>query len=102
MCGIVAILGRPSTRAIPPSEQAGAGLGAAVRAITGWGPTRTRLGGAGDLATGVDRLLRGSAGVTALLDGPELQARLLAVLDELDARVTAIETGLEAGSSGGG
>jgi glutamine---fructose-6-phosphate transaminase (isomerizing) len=93
MCGIVAVLRRPSRREPPSSGELVAGLEAAVAAV---GDLST-LAGAADAVEAVDAALRGVPGVRALLADTELAPTLAAVLDRLDAEVARIERWLDTG-----
>lgn len=84
MCGIVALLSRPSDRPVPGSEQVLAPLDAAVRAASGPEPLVARLLAAAEATSVADALLKGVPGVTALVRRPELAAAVLARLDALD------------------
>jgi glucosamine--fructose-6-phosphate aminotransferase (isomerizing) len=90
----VAILGRPSGRSIPSATEISETLRAAVEALSG-GQLPEALGEASEHVAHADWLLSGTAGVAALLGQPELRARTIAVLDEFDARIAAIESGME-------
>jgi len=106
MCGIVAVLRRPSTRAVPESSEI---FDALDRAAAGLVPDPTnaaavvderRLDGAARLLEAADALLRGAPGLGCLLSSPAL-----AVLDGVAGRaealagiVTTIEIELDAGS----
>jgi glutamine---fructose-6-phosphate transaminase (isomerizing) len=87
MCGIIAILGRPSTRPTPTPSELLDLIDAAVVA--------NNLTAAADSLTIADSLLKGVPGVCALLDRHELAAAITARLDQIDARVSAAETALE-------
>ncbi len=87
MCGIVSILARPSTRAVPAAAELVALLDAAVAAAD--------LASATAHVAEVDRLLHGTPGVAALIGHFELVAALSARLDLLDARASAREAELE-------
>jgi glucosamine--fructose-6-phosphate aminotransferase (isomerizing) len=78
MCGIVGILSRPSNRAVPTTTDVLGGLDAALAA-------RPSIGAVAGAVWQVDRLLRGVAGVRALVDHHELVAGITARLDQLDA-----------------
>jgi glucosamine--fructose-6-phosphate aminotransferase (isomerizing) len=89
MCGIVGILSRPSTRAVPTAAEVLAGLDRALAAR----PDVAAVAGA---LWDVDRTLRGIPGVRALVDHRELLAGVTARLDQLDAFATERERELEA------
>ena len=87
MCGIVAIVSRPTTR---PTPAAGDLLAALDRAVAAEG-----LLPAAALVAEVDRLLHGVPGVLALAGRAELIAGVTARLDQLDARIADRELSLE-------
>ncbi len=91
MCGIVAIVSRPSTRTVPEAGDLLALLDSAVAAPT--------LGAAAYAVAEVDRLLHGVPGTRALVGRHELVAGITARLDQLDARVAARDAELEAASA---
>src|SRR6266536_2128706 len=111
MCGIIAVVRRPSDRqppelaglldtvervaAVIPSADPGGG-GTPRQAGDGWDATRSRLDEAGKALDGVDRELHGAAGLACLLAGPDpgraaMEAYgsiqiALAALDRLEVR----------------
>jgi glucosamine--fructose-6-phosphate aminotransferase (isomerizing) len=88
MCGIVGIVSRPASRAVPTAADLLALLDRAVAAST-------LADAAGDVFE-VDRLLHGVPGVRALVDRHELATAITARLDQLDARIAARDAELEA------
>ena len=88
MCGIVAIVSRPSTRPAPSGEELLALLDRAVEAST--------LAAAAVHVAEVDRVLHGVPGVLALAGRHELVAGIAARLDQLDARIAERDAELEA------
>ncbi len=96
MCGIVAILRRPSRRPPPPVAEITAGLEAARAAL---GATGT-LGDAATALESVDTALRGTPGMRALLDTHDLIAVLEAALGLIDQAVDRLEAALDAGDLG--
>jgi glucosamine--fructose-6-phosphate aminotransferase (isomerizing) len=88
MCGIIAVLSRPSTRPVPPAADL---LGLLDRAIAD-----PSVAGAASLASSCDQLLHGVPGVCALVGRHELIAGLNAKLDQLEARGTGYEQWIEA------
>ena len=87
MCGIVAVVSRPSTRAVPAVDELLALLDAAVAAPT--------LSTAADAVARVDTLLKGVPGVLALLGDADLAVSIVARLDQLDARAAERERELD-------
>ena len=78
MCGIIAVLRRPSGRAVPGSDDVLAPLVAAVDLLGTADPSR--LSDAADLLEGADRLLGGVPGLLALDRDPSLVERVTATL----------------------
>ena len=78
MCGIIAVLRRPSGRAVPGSDDVLAPLVAAVDLLGTADPSR--LSDAADLLEGADRLLGGVPGLLALDRNPSLVGRVTATL----------------------
>ena len=91
MCGIVAIVSRPSSRPTPTDAEVIGLLDAAVAA--------TEVSAAAAAVAEVDRLLHGMPGMRALVGRHELVAALTARLDQLDARIVTEERSLEADGS---
>ncbi|MFZ4719184.1 MAG: SIS domain-containing protein [Ilumatobacteraceae bacterium] len=88
MCGIVAIVSRPSQRAVPTAETLLGLLDAAVASPV--------LGEAASSVAEVDRLLHGVPGVSALIGRHELVTSITARLDQIDARIAERDAALEA------
>ena len=78
MCGIIAVLRRPSARAVPGTDEVLAPLAEAA-ALLGQGDPSV-LAGVADALEGVDRLLGGVPGLMALDSDPALAGRIRAVL----------------------
>ena len=88
MCGIIAILSRPSTRPTPDASEL---LELLDRAVA-----EPSLAAAASLAARCDHLLHGVPGVAALVGRHELVAGITARLDQLDARAEGHERWIEA------
>ena len=88
MCGIIAILSRPTSRPAPTAAEIIALLDAAVAAQT--------LQTAAERIASVDGLLKGVPGVQALIGRRELVASITARLDQVDGRIASREFELEA------
>src|SRR6266568_3011324 len=111
MCGIIAVVRRPSDRQPPelaglldtvervaamiPSANPGEG-GTPGQAGDGWDATRSRLDEAGKALDGVDRELHGAAGLACLLTDPDGRARLDGLAAELERRVERLEAAIDA------
>ena len=91
MCGIVAIVSRPSSRPAPRAADVVDLLDRAVAAST--------LTEAAALVAELDATLHGVPGVQALVGRSELIAGIGARLDQLDGRIAARERALEAGNT---
>ena len=88
MCGIIAILSRPTSRPAPTAAEIIALLDSAVAAQT--------LQTAAERIASVDGLLKGVPGVQALIGRRELVASITARLDQVDGRIASREFELEA------
>ena len=93
MCGIVAILRRPSGRPPPAPAEIAAGLRAAVAAMS----SADTLAEAATALETVERALRGTPGIRALLGASELVPTLEGGLGLVDEAVRALEASLDAG-----
>jgi glucosamine--fructose-6-phosphate aminotransferase (isomerizing) len=89
MCGIVAIVSRPSVRPAP--------LGSEILAVLDHAVAAPSLTEAAALVAGLDVALHGVPGTLALAGRSELIAGVQARLDQLDGRIAAREAALEAG-----
>ena len=87
MCGIVAIVSRPSAREVPSP--------AALLALLDLAVASTALVSATSSVAEVDRLLHGVPGVSALVGRHELLAGITARLDQIDARIAERDAELE-------
>ncbi len=99
MCGIIAIVRQRSQRSVPTRSELLGAVAPAVEALEGVdlqdaAAPIDALRRAAESIEQVDRLLRGSPGVTALLDDPTLEptihahgASMLGRIDEIDARL---------------
>ena len=90
MCGIVAIVSRPSSRPVPLASDLVALLDRAVAAST--------LTESAVLVAEVDHALHGMPGMLALVGRSELIAGIGARLDQIDGRIVDRERSLEAGN----
>jgi len=104
MCGIIAVVRRPSER--PPPELAGL-LAAVERAAAlvpedggSWDGAHGRLGEAGEALAGVDLLLRGVPGLRCLLADRAGRVRLDRLAAELERRVERLEASIDGDSRG--
>ena len=89
MCGIIGVVSRPSTRAVPSSKDLLAGLDAAVAS-----GNSGDVGSAASAVASVDELLRGDAGLAALMDNRQLALDLASRLDTLDAIALSAEAAM--------
>src|SRR5256885_17059845 len=99
MCGIIAVVRRPSTRAVPSPDPLLADLDGAWD-LLGAGPAR--LAEAAGRVAAVDRALRGVPGVRALIDNPTLAKETADRVARFERWITATETDLDAGRTGAG
>jgi glucosamine--fructose-6-phosphate aminotransferase (isomerizing) len=109
MCGIIAVVRRPSTRRPPSPAVVTDRLEAAALLLGGLGTGASLPADLGDVLTdaaaevaAADALLRGVAGVTALLEAPGLAASVTNLIEGLDRHTVAIEARLDADPELGG
>ena len=93
MCGIVAIVSRPSSRPTPSADE--------IVALLDRRLPPTTLTDAAVVVAEVDRLLHGVPGMLALVGRSELIAGITARLDQLDGRIADRERELEEGPAVG-
>jgi glutamine---fructose-6-phosphate transaminase (isomerizing) len=98
MCGIVAILRRPSSRSQPSPGELVDRLEAALAALDG-PPGEPALAAAAEAVEEVDRLLRGVPGLLALAGNAALPASVDARAAAVEQRVSAIEAALDEGAA---
>jgi len=97
MCGIVAILRRRSTRSAPSPDQITSVLAQAFDTLSGIAssanamPDPDDVGALADRLGGADRLLRGEAGMRAIMDNPGLAPSVGAAVDDLQQLVVGLE-----------
>src|SRR5438445_454015 len=98
MCGIVAVVRRRSTRRPPSPDELRQALAGAEQALgtSGW-PGLDALDAAAVQVEVIDAALRSVPGVQCLIADPDLTAAVDGRLRVLEARVGAIELGLDAG-----
>jgi glucosamine--fructose-6-phosphate aminotransferase (isomerizing) len=99
MCGIIAVVRRRSDRPAPTAAELAApleGAAAELAAAAGTGEALAAVVGAvADRVGGVDRLLRGTPGVEALLADRSLPAGIGARCEEIGAALAELEAGLD-------
>src|SRR5688500_19608492 len=101
MCGIIAVLRSPSTRAVPSGPDLTARLDAALASLEQGDDPATLaelVAAAANEVAEVDAALHGVPGVQALLQRPSLAGELEHRLDAIRTRSAAIESALDAGS----
>ncbi len=91
MCGIVAVLCRPSRRPVPSAAELLALADQAVAAIDGPDHDVDRLDAAATLTEEIDRLLHGVPGVMALVGDEAFEVTLLERVGRLDDWVAGVE-----------
>ncbi len=91
MCGIIAILSKPTTRLVPTS----ASIIAALDQALGLSPSTAAMA---DACVALDQTLRGVAGAQALVGRHELAASIIARVDQLEAALVDAELALELGT----
>jgi glucosamine--fructose-6-phosphate aminotransferase (isomerizing) len=105
MCGIIAVVRRPSQRAIPTASEILDPLARAARLLGTFGDPQSTTGLHADPASlltlaasevaAADVLLRGVAGVRALLETSSLAVSVANLIDGLDHQVAAAENHLD-------
>jgi glucosamine--fructose-6-phosphate aminotransferase (isomerizing) len=103
MCGIIAVVRRQSTRRPPAPAEVTDRLEAAARLLGGLGAGASLPGGLGEVLSdaaaevaAADALLRGVAGVRALLEASGLAAAVTNLVEGLDLEGLAVEARLDA------
>ena len=107
MCGIVAIVRRPSTRPVPGAADVTGKVEAAVIALSDaaavaggrLGDLAQQLGPAAERLHAANRLLGGVPGLRLLLESPEVAETLRDLIDSATASVAALEARLDADTS---
>lgn len=96
MCGIIAVLSRPSARDLPGESELLSLAGRAIDLLLDRGVVLSdRLEGASEVVTRLDRLLRGPVGVEAVLTVEGLGDRLEDVAAQLEGLVAVVERELD-------
>jgi glucosamine--fructose-6-phosphate aminotransferase (isomerizing) len=98
MCGIVAVLPREATRAVPEPRAILNPLVAAHVALTKE-PALDHLVTAADALAAVDALLRGTPGVTLLVRNASVASEVAVIAGDCDQAVNALEQSLDAGTN---
>lgn len=97
MCGIIAIVRRRTTRAMPDVGQLVAQITQALDGFPNPGKTELDKGltATADALASVDRELRGEAGLAAMLANPEMMGTAAETIDTIKTRIVEIEAYLE-------
>jgi len=98
MCGIVGVVRRRARRTPPDLSELLRQVARAHEVLDGGAPTTERLDECATALAGVDTALRGSPGVRALLDAPDLAAELGDRLDDIETRLRDAESALDLGA----
>jgi glutamine---fructose-6-phosphate transaminase (isomerizing) len=96
MCGIFAVLRRPSDRTPPTSDEIGALLDRAVAALADPNPG-SALTQAAIALREADQLMRGSAGVVAMVRQPEIVTQIAAATGRVNEFIGGVEKTLDTG-----
>ncbi len=96
MCGIVAIVRRPSTRPVPDAADVIGMVEAASVALAGPAASAPKLSTAAEQLQAANELLGGVAGLRLLLGSPETADTLATLIDEATASVGALDARLDA------
>src|SRR6266508_4514335 len=93
MCGIIAVLPRPSERPVPAPEWLVERVSVAAASIPDEGHPglALRLGAASIELEEVDAALRGTSGVRALLETPAVSREINAAVAQVEGRVERLE-----------
>jgi glutamine---fructose-6-phosphate transaminase (isomerizing) len=100
MCGIIAVVRRPSARTAPASDRVVRPLHEAVAALAGGTPFAEAFATAADLVESSDAMLRGAEGVWALVHDRRLLAEVEGLCASLAYSVADVEARLDAGADG--
>jgi len=97
MCGIIAVVRQPSTRALPATADLLAALDASVATLASGGEVLARLDGAARHVETVDAQLRGAPGLLAMLGDPGMVSAVKSAVGVIAGMAAAIEAELDAG-----
>jgi len=97
MCGIIAVVRRRSDRATPTSDELVHPLEGAAERLSAAPASELShaIAGVAERVEQVDRLLRGTAGIAALLGDRSLPAVLASLVAEIGAALASVEGGLD-------
>ena len=95
MCGIIAVVRRPTSRSAPSADAVRERLATAVAALTTGGARAEVLDAASAALEEADRLLRGAPGILSLLQNPGLSDHVRTDLTPFDEWVQTVEEELE-------
>ncbi len=91
MCGIIAIVRRRATRAVPTADE----ISSLLPSFTDLGPDAAELHRLADQLDRINELLSGVPGITCLLNDAELVALLTLRLDQGEGAVAVLEASLD-------
>ncbi len=104
MCGIIAVVRRPSLRQPPGAAEVVDRLEAASQSLAGVVASRSvvvaPISDAAKAVAAADQLLGGVAGVRALLEAPGLHASIVTLIDGLARQVVELENHLDSEATG--
>ena len=104
MCGIIAVVRRPSDRPEPTADEVltplREALALVIDRVAGGAPSIEQLEQTTQLVAAVNLLLRPATGMTALLGNPELSFEVETVIEALNAEILEIDGVLDAGFTG--
>ena len=104
MCGIIAVVRRPSDRPEPTADEVltplREALALVIDRVAGGAPPIEQLEQTTQLVAAVNLLLRPATGMAALLGNPELSFEVETVIDALNAEILEIDGVLDAGFAG--
>ena len=98
MCGIVAVLRRPTDRPAPSVADATGAVATAEAALARWEQPVEAIDTAAGALERLDTALRGVVGTRFLVQNPELAEALAAVVERLAGRIEALDRDIDTGA----
>ncbi len=95
MCGIVAVVSRPSTRASPPVSEVRSQLARAETALAEGSEPTLAMDEAATALEALDGMLRGTTGLRLLLARPDVADELATAAGRLDLAVARLDQGVD-------
>ena len=98
MCGIVAVLRRPTDRPSPTVADVTGAVATAEAALAHWEQPLEAIGTAAGTLEQLDAVLRGVVGTRFLVQHPEVAEALTAVVERLGGRIEALDRDIDTGA----